>query len=387
MGDLTNFRRVALTSVLLAFCVVVLGAWVRLSDAGLGCPDWPVCYGQVTWPTAAEEVAEANAAFPERPVEHDKTWREQIHRHLAATLGVLVLALALMANWHKPGRRRMVFLSAAIAAAGVVSYIVGKAAGIGGLVSVSAILAFPAVLLPLAAAFAWRDNLQSALAMGLLGLIVFQALLGMWTVTLLLKPVFVMGHLLGGMATLSLLWWLYLRSRAPRLGIRPEPRYRQLALLALLVLVAQIGLGGWTSANYAALACPDFPTCQNQWLPEADFAEGFVLWRGLGVDYEGGVLDQSARIAIHLTHRIGAVVTFLVIGFVVVQLLRAPFQAGLRVAAAVAGALLLTQLALGIGIVLTRLPLVGATAHNGVAALLLLAVVALNHLARPRIPS
>lgn len=384
MRDFSTFRRLTFAAAVLALCVVVLGAWVRLSDAGLGCPDWPVCYGQVTWPSAAEEVAAANEAFPERPVEHDKTWREQIHRHLAATLGLLVLALALMANWRHSGRRAMVWLSAGIAGAGVVSYIAGKASGLDWLVDLSALLAFPSVLLPLGAALAWRSDFQASLATGLLGLIIFQALLGMWTVTLLLKPIFVMGHLLGGMATLSVLWWLYLRSRPPRLGIRPEPRYRRLALLALIVLVAQIGLGGWTSANYAALACPDFPACQNALWPEADFSEGFVLWRGLGVDYEGGVLHQTARVAIHLTHRIGALLTFLVIGFVVVMLLRAPFQAGLRVAAGVTGTLLLVQLGLGIGIVLTQLPLAGATAHNGVAALLLLSVVLLNHLARPR---
>ena len=387
MGDVTAFRRIALTAVLLALCVVVLGAWVRLSDAGLGCPDWPVCYGQITWPQEQDEVVAANQAFPERPVEHDKTWREQIHRHLAAILGLLVLALALMATWQTPGRRRFIIASAMIAAAGVFTYIGGKAMDIPWLVMLAGALAVPAVALPLLAAIAWRRQFYAAMTAGLLGLIIFQALLGMWTVTLLLKPVFVMGHLLGGMSTLALLWWLYLRSRPARLGMPPEARFRTLALVALLVLACQIALGGWTSSNYAALACPDFPTCQGQMWPDADFAEGFVLWRELGVDYEGGVLHQSARVAIHLAHRIGAVVTFFILGFIVIALMRVPFQTGLRAAAAITGLLLLTQLGLGVGIVLTHLPLAGATAHNAAAALLLLSVVTLNHLVRPKAQS
>ncbi len=378
-----GFQRLALLATLLALLVVVLGAWVRLSDAGLGCPDWPVCYGKVTWPTAEADVAAANAAFPERPVEGDKTWREQIHRHLAATLGLLVLGLALMATWRDTGRRRIVIVSAALAAVGTGAYIVGKSGDSEWLVWLSAILAVPAVTLPILAGLAWRKDARTALATGLLGLIIFQALLGMWTVTLLLKPIFVMGHLVGGMTTLDLLWWLYLRSRPPRLAIAPEPGFRRLASVALIVLACQIALGGWTSSNYAALACPDFPTCQGQIWPEADFAEGFVLWRGLGVDYEGGVLDAPARVAIHLTHRIGALVTFVVLGLIVLRMLRAPFLVPLRVTAGVTGFLLAAQVGLGIGIVLTRLPLPAATAHNALAALLLLAVVTLNHLVRP----
>ncbi len=380
----TGFQRLALLATALALCVVVLGAWVRLSDAGLGCPDWPVCYGKLTWPTADLDVAAANEAFPERPVEHDKTWREQIHRHLAAALGALVLGLALMATWRSPGRRRVVITSAALAAVGTFAYIAGKSADMGWLVGLAALTAVPAVGLPAAAAFFWRADGRVALATGLLGLIIFQAMLGMWTVTLLLKPIFVMAHLLGGMTTLALLWWLYLRGRRVRLAVAPEPEYRRLATIALVVLVFQIALGGWTSANYAALACPDFPSCQGQLWPTADFREGFVLWRGLGVDYEGGVLDMDARVAIHLAHRAGALLTFVVLGFVVIRMLRAPFLGALRAVAGVTGGLLLLQLGLGIGIVLTQLPLWAATAHNGTAAVLLLSVVTLNHLARPR---
>ena len=378
-----GFQRLALLATALALCVVVLGAWVRLSDAGLGCPDWPVCYGKVTWPTAEADVALANEAFPERPVEHNKTWREQIHRHLAATLGLLVLGLALMATWDKPGRRRVVITGAVLAAAGTATYIIGKMSDVSWLVNLSALLAVPAVAVPLIAGLAWRADFRAALATGLLGLIIFQALLGMWTVTLLLKPIFVMGHLLGGMATLALLWWLYLRGRPAKLAISPDPKFRRFAVIALVVLACQIALGGWTSANYAALACPDFPGCQGALWPAADFREGFVLWRGLGVDYEGGVLHSAARVAIHLMHRIGALFTFLVLGVIVLSMLREPFSGAMRIAAAITGVLLLSQLGLGIGIVLTHLPLPAATAHNGIAALLLLSVVTLNHLARP----
>ncbi len=384
MQNPTIFQRLALLATLLALFVVVLGAWVRLSDAGLGCPDWPVCYGQVTWPSAENEVAAANLAFPERPVEHDKTWREQIHRHLAATLGLLVLVLALLASRDNKARRNTVLVAALVAALGVFAYIAGKALDMPWLVSMAAALAVPAVGIPIVAAILWRRDFQAALATGLLGLIIFQALLGMWTVTLLLKPVFVMAHLLGGMATVSLLWWLYLRGRPVRLAVAPQAQHRTLALLALLVLTGQIALGGWTSANYAALACPDFPTCQGELWPQADFREGFVIWRGLGIDYEGGVLHQSARVAIHMVHRIGAVVTFLLLGAILLNMLRAPFLTGLKIVAGISLALLLIQVGLGVGIVLTRLPLAGATAHNAVAALLLLSLVTLNHLARPR---
>lgn len=379
-----GFQRLALSATVLALCVVVLGAWVRLSDAGLGCPDWPVCYGKITWPTADADVAAANQAFPQRPVETSKTWREQIHRHLAAGLGVLVLGLALMATWQNRTRRRVVMVSAMLAAVGTIAYILGKAGNTQWLISLSAILALPAVALPVISSLAWRADSRAALATGILGLIIFQALLGMWTVTLLLKPIFVMGHLLGGMSTLGLLWWLYLRGRPARLAIAPDPKYRRLASIALIVLVCQIALGGWTSANYAALACPDFPTCQGQFWPEADFDQGFVLWRGLGVDYEGGVLHSAARVAIHLTHRIGALLTLVVLGYIVLSMLREPFLGAMRIAAGFTGVLLVAQISLGIGIVLTRLPLSGATAHNAIAALLLLAVVTLNHLARPR---
>jgi cytochrome c oxidase assembly protein subunit 15 len=208
----------------------------------------------------------------------------------------------------------------------------------------------------------------------LLGLIVFQALLGMWTVTLLLKPLIVVAHLVGGLATLAVMSSLA-RWRSAKLPA-VSPRLKTLGLAALAALALQIFLGGWTSSNYAALACPDFPTCQTQWWPAiADFKEGFVLWRGVGQNYEGGVLDHPARVAVHFTHRLGAVLAALLIALLGVRL---AFENATRLdGLAVIGALLL-QLTLGVSIVLFGVPLPVAVAHNGVAALLLLAVLNAN---------
>jgi cytochrome c oxidase assembly protein subunit 15 len=312
------FVNLARVGAVLAFLVVTVGAWVRLTDAGLGCPDWPGCYGRLV---VTEDLAAAAAAdYPERPLEAGKAWREMIHRYLASTLGLICVALA---------------------------------------------------------ALAWRNrddpDQPMRLPFVLVGVVILQGLLGMWTVTLLLKPVIVMAHLLGGLTTLSLLFWL---ARGDVAGAGLGPRMRALALAAAAVLVLQISLGGWTSANYAALACPDFPTCQTRWWPPvADFREAFVLWRGLGIDYEGGVLDNPARVAIHFTHRLGAVLAALVIGALGWLLWRrsAARLDGLAVLVALA-----TQLALGASIVIFGVPLAVAVAHNGVAALLLLTVLNAN---------
>lgn len=306
----------------LTFIVIIVGAYTRLTDAGLGCPDWPGCYGRMIISTQADYIAEAQAFWPERPLQQDKAWIEMAHRYIAGLLGLMILAIAVLA-W------------------------AGKLA--------------PRIRL---------------LTGGLLLLVVFQALLGMWTVTLLLKPFIVALHLLGGMAIIGLLHWLTLELRPA-----PEPapagfNLRPWAVAALLVLILQIALGGWTSTNYAALACPDFPACQGKLWPPMDFSEAFVLWRGLGVDYEGGVLDGPARTAIHMTHRIGAAVTAAALLALAFPALRAKAT---RPAARLLLALLFIQLSLGIANVVFNLPLMVAVAHNGVAALLLLSVVTLLH--------
>lgn len=324
-----SLHRIALIAAMVAFCVVVLGAWVRLSHAGLGCPDWPGCYGQLTWPRAEHEIAAANQAFPERPVNVGVAWREMLHRYLAGALVVLVVALNVVAWRPRP---------------------------------------------------TWRTDRRSfrGIAAALLVLILFQAALGMWTVTLKLKPVIVLAHLLGGLATLGLLAWLAYRSGRQTVGVTGWAfrRRRGLIAAALIILVIQIALGGWTSANYSALACPDFPACQGQAWPPMDFSEGFVLWREIGVNYEGGLLDLPSRTAIHMTHRIGAVMAFAVLLILALQLMSSPVSrpGGLLLLLA-AG----TQVALGIMNVVLHLPLANAVAHNGTAAILMIILIWLLH--------
>jgi cytochrome c oxidase assembly protein subunit 15 len=321
-------RRLAWITTAFALLVIVFGAFVRLSNAGLSCPDWPTCYGQLTWPTQAHDIASANAAFPDRPVEADKAWREQAHRMLVGGLSLLTFALA---GWAWLRRRELGRL---------------------------------AIVPWFAAVF-----------------IIFQAALGMWTVTLKLLPLVVTAHLLGGMALFALLAYTALRLSVVSAGNVENATLRRLGIIGICLLAAQIALGGWTSANYAALACgTDFPTCLGQWRPPTDFHSAFVLWRGIGVDYEGGVLDAAARTAIQLAHRAGALIVF-VYGFLLA--LFAVRHRETRVLALALGAALLLQVALGIGNVVLGLPLPVATAHNGGAALLLFVLLALVVRLRP----
>lgn len=318
---MNTYKKLVIFAAILAFFVVVLGAYVRLSDAGLGCPDWPGCYGHIGAPQTAAQQARAIEAFPDKPIEVHKAWKEMIHRYAAGTLGLLVLAITIMA---------------------------------------------------------WKRRAQAGtapvLATFLLLLIIFQALLGMWTVTLLLKPVIVTTHLIGGMATLTLLVLLALRTTqretAGAIGSLRAP-----ALLALAVVAIQIILGGWVSSNYAALACTDFPTCNGAWKPTMDFAGAFHLTRELGMAADGGLLNHESLVAIHWVHRVGALVTFLVVGLVALLAIRRVPLRGIGLAILL---LLLIQIALGISNVLLSLPLPVAVAHNGVAALLLIALVVLN---------
>ena len=329
----STFAAIAALTTLLALAVVMLGAYVRLSDAGLGCPDWPGCYGRISAPNTQQAITEANTAFPQRPVETTKAWKEMVHRYLAGTLGLLVLLLAGLA-WRHRNRR----------------------------------------------------GLRVGLPTLLLGLVIFQALLGMWTVTLLVNPIIVTAHLLGGLATLALLWWLTLREG----WLWPSPpgpgllRLRPWAWGGLALLLGQIFLGGWTSTNYAALACTEFPTCYGgQWWPSGDFVEGFTLWRALGVNYEFGVLDSAARTAIHLTHRIGALLVLLYLGALALVLIgRAETKVHRNIGLAILAVLLL-QVGLGIANVLSQLALPVAVVHSGGAALLLLSLLTLLHVLTP----
>lgn len=370
-----HFHRIAWLAVALALGVIVFGAFVRLSNAGLSCPDWPTCYGQAAWPTAADE-ATTHAATAIRAVEPHKAWREQLHRHLAATLGVLVLVLALLA-----ARRRRLGIAQILVASGLVAIAIPLYMQ-GQHVAASVLAALGEALL-LVAALRWSNSDLARVTALTLMVIVFQALLGMWTVTWLLKPVVVVGHLLGGLLTFSLLAWMAWRATDLPIRLAEAAKLRTLVIIGLALLGVQIALGGWTSANYAALACgTDFPTCVDQWWPAgADFREGFVLWRGIGTDYEGGVLDGEARIAIQLAHRMMAVVVFGHLLAVGVRLLRTP---GMRNWGTLLTVLLLTQVSLGIANVKLALPLAVAVAHNAGAALLLFVLVSL--LARLRTP-
>jgi len=324
------FGRIALGATVLALLVVVLGAYVRLTDAGLGCPDWPGCYGQLTAPDAPHEVTAAEEAFPAKPVDSGKAWREMIHRYAAGTLGLLILALAALSwlNRRDPYQQR---------------------------------------LLPIA----------------LVAIVILQGALGMWTVTLLLRPAIVTLHLLMGMTTLALLWWLTLRhlgrgavyAKAPA-----EMDLRPWAAIGLIVLGMQIALGGWTSTNYAALHCPDFPACQGQWLPELDLSGAFHMLGNGDVNYEGGQLTPTQGITVHFMHRLGALLTLLYLG-TLGALAVARGGSVNRLVGIILLSLLGVQIAIGIGNIIFALPLALAVAHNGGAALLLLALVALNHTA------
>jgi len=315
----------AMLAAVLALVVIVLGAYVRLSQAGLGCPDWPGCYGHISVPDTHQAIVSADAHYAGRPLHVGRARKEMIHRYFAGGLAVLILILAVIAWWR---RRRMS-----------------------------------------------QPVLLSTLA---LLTVIFQALLGMWTVTLLLFPPVVMGHLLGGYATFALLVLLVLQTGGYlRSGDTASNMLRWMAALVLLVLVFQIALGGWTSSNYAGIACPDFPTCQAQWWPPMDIRDAFS-WHGLGPDYQGGILGDPARVAIHVMHRLGALVTFVMVIATGLLALFKGRNPGIKWLGALAGMLVICQVGIGIGMVHLALPLVLTVAHTGVAALLLATIVILN---------
>lgn len=315
-------KRLLLLALLLACVVVPLGAYVRLSDAGLGCPDWPGCYGQLSPHHAADHIAAAVAANPDGPVSAGKAWKEMIHRYLASTLGVLVLGLC----W-----------------------------------------------------LAWRRRQQGWQAAGLLLLLLLQGMLGMWTVTLLLKPAIVTAHLLGGMSIVALLaWWCFVPANH-----QPLPRRLALMcwLLPLLVL-GQIALGGWVSSNYAALACQGFPACNGSLMPpDLQFAHAFHWQRELGESADGTPLSLAQLAAIHWSHRLGALLLASYITLLMLFLWRWP---ALRGRLRLLGMALLLQVLLGAANVWLMLPLPLAVMHNIGAMLLLAAALQLAVAVRVR---
>jgi len=380
-------RALAWVACVLAFFLIMYGSFVRLSNAGLSCPDWPTCYGRVTWPVKPAAVARADKAFPNRPVETHKACREQTHRFAAGTLGVLVLVEALVATWATKRRFGLVVAAVVLIGVGIPLYMARD------YVSSSVVAALGEALL-LGVAIFWRGSGWRRIAVLALAVVCFQALLGMWTVTWLLKPIVVSGHLLGGMATFALLAWVAWRLKSGQGHFLPstdgaarsvsknvpDTLSRGLfvaAAIGVVLLACQIFLGGWTSSNYAALACgiggSAFPTCLGQWWPAMDFHQGFILWRGIGVDFQGGILDAASRTAIQMVHRFGAAVVFVYL----LWLAHRVGRAGLRWHAVALAVLLLAQVALGISNVVLGLPLPIAVAHTGGAALLLFALVGL----------
>lgn len=369
-----NFHRIAWLAVLLAVGVIVFGAFVRLSDAGLSCPDWPTCYGLAAWPTEVHH-GDSHVAAAIRPVEVDKAWREQLHRMIAGALGVLTLSLALLAAKRRRFGMAQIIAASLLVAIAIPLYMRGQHAAASALaIGGEAMLIF--------AALRWSNLDLARVAAFTLAVIVFQALLGMWTVTWLLKPVVVMGHLLGGLLTFSLLLWMAWRSTNVPIHLADAPKLRRWLAIGLGLLAIQIALGGWTSANYAALACgTDFPTCAGRWWPPTDFSEAFVLWRGIGVDYEHGVLAIEGRIAIQMVHRIMAVALFAYLLWFAWRLIRTP---GMRTWATLLGVAVIAQASIGIANVKLALPMWTAVLHNAGAVLLLFVLVSL--LARIREP-
>ena len=322
----TQIKKLAGFGVLFALLVVSVGAYTRLADAGLGCPDWPGCYGFLTVPDQVEDVELAETRYPGAPVEFVKAWWEMGHRYIAGALLVLVFSLLVMAY---RGRE--------------------------------------------------REDTPLALASVLMVIILCQAAFGAWTVTLKLWPQVVTAHLLGGFTTLSLIWLLFLRQGGFSQIVAALPAPTLLARVAFAVVVLQIMLGGWVSSNYAALACYDFPSCDGTYAPPMDLQQGFNIFQSVGPNYLGGIMTSEARTAIHWVHRIGAIIVLFVVGGLVLQVVRQVAIIGYALLAA-----LVAQITLGILNVVWVLPLLNATAHNTVGALLLLVLVTINFAPRLR---
>ena len=317
------FNRLILASVLLALCVAVFGAYVRLTDAGLGCPDWPGCFGTLTVPESQEAILLAQQEYPDSFVDVGKAWREMIHRYIAAILGVFVLLITYLAYKNK------------------------------------------------------NDiNVRLKTVYTLLALIIFQGLLGMWTVTELLKPAIVSAHLIGGMSTLGLLTYIAHRQHGSISNtIIINPGIKFFVRFALVLLFVQILLGGWTSTNYAALACTDYPTCHGSLIPEMDFANGFTIFRDLGVNAYGDPLSIEALYAIQWVHRVGAIVLTIYLCLLAYFLKAYP---GLNIYRGLLILAIILQFIIGVANLLFYLPIALATMHNLGAALLVIILVIIN---------
>ena len=316
-------RLAALTllTLFLTFDLVLFGAFTRLTDSGLGCPDWPGCYGNASPTGALEQIRAEEARMPTGPVTHGKAWIEMIHRYLATGVGVLITTLA-VATWLQ--RKRGLPVSPL----------------------------WPALTL------VW---------------VCLQGAFGALTVTMKLFPAIVTLHLLGGMVLLALLCMQAVAYRQAERGTGPQlvpPSARNWLLAAFVLLWVQVALGGWVSTNYAVLACSEFPTCQGRWWPPMDFPQGFELWRELGKTSGGEHVTFAALTAIHYAHRLMAYALFIVLGVLAWRLWKGPLHGAARWVAALA----LWQFATGLSNVVLGWPLLAAVAHTGGAAALVVAL-------------
>ena len=317
------YKRLTLFATLLALIVVSFGAYTRLTDSGLGCPDWPGCYGTLSVPESIDQIEQAQAVYPDSPVEPEKAWIEMIHRYIAGILGVMILVIAFMS-------------------------------------------------------IRLRDQINYSLKWPffLLGLVIFQAALGMWTVTLLLKPAVVSSHLLGGMTVLGILTFLMHRNYGTHRENFVSNRFeRKIIRFSLVLLFIQIALGGWTSTNYAALACTDYPTCHGSLIPEMDFSNAFTIFRELGVTSLGEPLSLEALHAIQWVHRVGAII---LLGYLLFVAYILKVNQGFNMWRNVLILVISLQFIIGIANLLLHLPIVLATLHNLGAALLVVILVGIN---------
>ena len=317
------YKRLTFYATLLALIVVSFGAYTRLTDSGLGCPDWPGCYGTLSVPESIDQIEKAQAVYPDSPVEIEKAWIEMIHRYIAGILGIMILVIAFMS-------------------------------------------------------IRLREQINYSLKWPffLLGLVIFQAALGMWTVTLLLKPAVVTSHLLGGMTVLGILTFLMHRNYGTHRENFVSDKYeRKIIRFSLVLLFIQIALGGWTSTNYAALACTDYPTCHGSLVPEMDFYNAFTIFRELGVTSIGEPLSLEALHAIQWVHRVGAIVLLVYLLFVAYIL---KVNQGFNLWRNVLILVISVQFIIGIANLLLHLPIVLATLHNLGAALLVVILVGIN---------
>jgi cytochrome c oxidase assembly protein subunit 15 len=318
-------KKLVLISVFLAMVVIILGAYTRLTDAGLGCPDWPGCYGHLSFSETTKNIDTAQQAFPDRPFEEHKAWNEMIHRYFASALGLLIVIIFIRSLTRK------------------------------------------------------GFNTPKKLPFLLVCLVCFQGALGMWTVTLNLLPVVVMGHLLGGFTVLSGLFLLYLRLTTYRIpGGDPQMRrFGKYSILGLIILVVQIALGGWTSANYAALACTELPVCEGAWYEQLNFSGAFSVPEA--ENYEFGAHSYSERMTMHIMHRAGALVTFIYLCWLSIRLYGKAVSRLVKKLSTLMVIMLGVQVILGVSNVVFSLPVAVAVMHNAVAACLMLVLISISY--------